>query len=108
MPIDMKIHGITEKYVLREAARPYITETVYKRQKHPFFAPVAMRGRFAQMVHDTLHSNALETIPFFDAAKVRTAMQEFPRIEDPLVSEQRAWALTEITSACVLHERYRL
>jgi asparagine synthase (glutamine-hydrolysing) len=108
MPIELKIHGITEKYVLREAARPFITDTVYQRQKHPFIAPVALRGRFAQMVHDTLHSTALDTIPYFDATKVRAALAEFPQIDDPIVQEQRAWALTEITSACVLHDRYGL
>jgi asparagine synthase (glutamine-hydrolysing) len=108
MPIEMKIRGITEKYVLREAARPFITDTVYKRQKHPFVAPVALHGRFAQMIHDTLHGEALDALPFFDAAKVRAALEEFPSIQDPAAREGRGWALTEITSACVLHERYGL
>ena len=36
-----KIRGMTEKYVLREAARPVLTETVYGRQKHPFLTPPA-------------------------------------------------------------------
>ncbi len=108
MPIELKIHGITEKYILREAARPYITETVYKRQKHPFFAPVALRGRFAEMVHDVLHGKALDTIPYFDATRVRAALEAFPKIDDPIAQEQQAWALTEITSACVLHDRYGL
>ena len=39
MPVSMKIHGMTEKYVLREAARDVLTDTVYRRQKHPFLAP---------------------------------------------------------------------
>ena len=39
MPVSMKINGMTEKWVLREAARPVITDTVYKRQKHPFMSP---------------------------------------------------------------------
>jgi hypothetical protein len=59
------------------------------------------------LIH-TLHSKVLDTIPYFDATKVRAALEEFPRIDDPLTQEQRAWALTEITSACVLHERYGL
>jgi asparagine synthase (glutamine-hydrolysing) len=32
---------MTEKYVLREAARDVITDTVYRRQKQPFLAPPA-------------------------------------------------------------------
>src|SRR5262249_53413717 len=35
-PVAMKIRGLTEKFALREAARDVITDTVYKRQKHPF------------------------------------------------------------------------
>lgn len=38
MPVALKIRGMTEKYVLREATRDVITDTVYRRQKHPFFA----------------------------------------------------------------------
>ncbi len=40
-PVNMKIRGMTEKYVLREAVRDVITDTVYRRQKHPFLSPPA-------------------------------------------------------------------
>ena len=39
----MKIKGMTEKYILREAVKPYVTDTIYKRQKHPFIAPPVSR-----------------------------------------------------------------
>ena len=39
LPVSQKIRGMTEKYVLREAARPVLTATVYGRQKHPFITP---------------------------------------------------------------------
>jgi len=38
---SQKIRGMTEKYVLREAVRDVITDTVYHRQKHPFLSPPA-------------------------------------------------------------------
>ena len=38
-PVSLKIRGMTEKYLLREAAKPLVTETVYRRQKHPFLSP---------------------------------------------------------------------
>src|SRR5215467_16092777 len=40
-PVNQKVRGITEKYVLREAAHDVITKTVYHRQKHPFLSPPA-------------------------------------------------------------------
>jgi asparagine synthase (glutamine-hydrolysing) len=108
MPIDLKIHGITEKYVLREAAKPYITKTVYERQKHPFISPPVSGGRFAQMLHDTLAGKALDDLPFFDATAVRDSLEQLPKLDDPAVRQSTAFALTSITSACVLHERFGL
>src|SRR5262249_40731189 len=40
-PVNQKIRGMTEKYILREAVRDVITDTVYRRQKHPFLSPPA-------------------------------------------------------------------
>ena len=39
VPVPLKIRGMTEKYLLRQAAKPVITDTVYRRQKHPFLSP---------------------------------------------------------------------
>src|SRR4029079_87193 len=67
-PVSMKIRGMTEKYLLREAARPVITDTVYRRQKHPFMSPpvtTAPTERFHQMLQDTLRGSALASIPFY-------------------------------------------
>ena len=65
-PVNQKIHGMTEKYVLREAARDVITDTVYRRQKHPFLSPPAtlnpeeklstLRQRHPARTHSRLHS----------------------------------------------------
>lgn len=41
VPVSMKIKGMTEKYILREATKDVLTETVYNRQKHPFLSPPA-------------------------------------------------------------------
>ena len=41
VPVSLKIRGMTEKYILREAMKGIITDTVYRRQKHPFLSPPA-------------------------------------------------------------------
>ena len=54
-PVSLKIRGVTEKYLLREAAKPLITETVYRRQKHPFLSPpvtTVPTERFHQMMQN--------------------------------------------------------
>ncbi|CAK1359053.1 hypothetical protein CB0940_05319 [Cercospora beticola] len=44
LPIDVLVHveeggGVTEKWLFRQAVRPFVTEEVYQRRKHPFSAP---------------------------------------------------------------------
>src|SRR4029079_9261339 len=72
-PVNQKIRGMTEKYVLREAVRDVITDTVYRRQKHPFLSPPATlnpKEKLSALVNDTLRVPALASIPFFDQKKV--------------------------------------
>ncbi len=107
MPVGMKVHGMTEKYVLREAAKPHLTDTVYKRQKHPFLAPPELKTRMRQLVLDTLAGSALESLPFFDPAAVREFVAKEPEggpdVRGPYFA---TWLV--LTSLCVLGERYRL
>lgn len=35
------MQSLTAKWILREAVRPYNTDELYRRKKHPFLAPVA-------------------------------------------------------------------
>ena len=73
VPVSLKIHGMTEKYILREAVRDVITETVYRRQKHPFLSPPATLnpdGDLHALMQDTLRSDAVEAVPFLDRARV--------------------------------------
>src|SRR5204863_4987591 len=72
-PVSLKIRGMTEKYVLREAVRDVITDTVYRRQKHPFMSPPATlnpKAKLHELVQDRLRGTALASIPFFDQRKV--------------------------------------
>src|SRR4029453_9003446 len=73
MPVAMKIRGMTEKYVLREAARPVLTDAVYARQKHPFMSPPAtiqLNGKLYTFLQDTLRSAALDRPGIYDRARV--------------------------------------
>ena len=106
MPVSMKIHGMTEKYVLREAARPVLTDAVYKRQKHPFMSPpatVQQNGRLYTFLQDTLRGEALEGPGIYDRAKVTKLLDEIPSMNRS--ARGRADALLMwMTSLCLLHE----
>ena len=78
----MKIKDdVNEKYVLKEAARPYITEHVYRRQKHPFQAPPLTRyftqREFAQ-IHDELTSDDFMRMGVFNRGAVDRLLTSLP------------------------------
>lgn len=109
-PVSQKIHGMTEKYVLRESVRDVVTDTVYRRQKHPFLSPPSTLnpgGKLSTLVNDTLRGPVLASIPFFDQKKVIclldsvSTMDEGSRVANDSV-------LMILVSACVLHEGFHL
>jgi len=108
--VSLKIRGLTEKYLLRQAAKPLITDTVYRRQKHPFLSPPVTTlptERFHQMLQDTLRGAVLDSVPFYDQKKVVALLDELPALSD---AERVGWdpVLMSILSACVLQERFKL
>jgi asparagine synthase (glutamine-hydrolysing) len=108
MPLAMKVRATTEKYVLREAARPYITDTVYRRQKHLFLAPFDLKGAMLELVEDTLRGAACASIPFFDQQAVIKMLDRLPPPKFAAFRNLVSPVLLMATSACILHERYRL
>ena len=85
MPVAMKIRGMTEKYVLREAARPVLTDSVYRRQKHPFLSPpstLQTKGGLFTLVQDTLRGEALERTGLYNRKKVASLLDEIPTMDE--------------------------
>jgi asparagine synthase (glutamine-hydrolysing) len=110
LPVSAKIRGMTEKFVLREAARPVLTDTVYRRQKHPFLSPPATldaSGRLHQLMQDTLRGPVLRSLGFFDQGRVTRLLDDLARMDtaDQTVVDQ---GLMMVLSACVLHDRFGL
>jgi len=110
MPVALKIRGLTEKYVLREAAKPFITNTMYHRQKHPFLAPPSTfkpNEALQQLVQDTLRSSLMSSVPFYNHAAVIHLLDQLPTMSE----SQRTSIdviLMKMLSACILHERFGL
>jgi asparagine synthase (glutamine-hydrolysing) len=109
-PVAQKIRGMTEKFVLREAARDVITDTVYRRQKHPFLSPPATldpHDRLNALVQDTLRGPTLASLPFFDRKKVVGLLDRLGSMDEGsrVAVDQ---LLMFLTSACVMQERFRL
>jgi asparagine synthase (glutamine-hydrolysing) len=109
-PVAQKIRGMTEKFVLREATRHVVTDTVYRRQKHPFLSPPATLHpgeRLHTLLQDTLRGPVLRDLPFFDAGRVVELLDRLPSMDQGsrVAYDQ---LLMMLLSACVLQERYKL
>jgi asparagine synthase (glutamine-hydrolysing) len=109
-PVSQKIRGMTEKYVLREAVRDVITDTVYRRQKHPFLSPPATlnpKEKLSTLVQDTLRGPVLASIPFFDQTKIIGILDSLNTMDEGsrVAMDQ---VLMILVSACVLHEGFHL
>ena len=108
IPIHMKINGMREKHVLREATRDVLIETVYDREKHPFTTPPAKFGEDDAMLElfgDVFASSLLDDQPIFDAAAIRRVFEQLPQ-QPP---EQRVGIdglLNRVLSLTLLHQRF--
>jgi asparagine synthase (glutamine-hydrolysing) len=109
-PVTQKIRGTIQKFVLREAVRDVVSETVYLRPKHVFQSPPAMlnpQGRFGVLLQDTLRGPVLASIPYFDQKKVIKVLDSLGQADEGLcVSSDQI--LLVLLSACVLQDRFRL
>ena len=109
-PVSQKIRGMTEKYVLREAVKDVITETVYKRQKHPFLSPPATLSpddTFHTFVQDTLRGQTMQSIPFFSQKAVIALLDALPEME-PAARTAVDQILMHLVSLCVLQKQFGL
>jgi asparagine synthase (glutamine-hydrolysing) len=106
-PVSMKIRGMTEKYILREAVKDVITKTVYERQKHPFLAPPSTLHPdepLHELMQDTLRGPAMDAVPFLDRKKVVAVLDGLDREADfgrHVVTDQM---LTVALSFVFIHE----
>jgi asparagine synthase (glutamine-hydrolysing) len=107
MPVKMKIRGMTEKYVLREAARPVLIDQVYGRQKHPFMSPPATmqtNGRLYTFMQDTLRGRLLDGPGIYDRAKVLSILDAVPSMDHAARGRADA-VLMWVTSLCLLGDQ---
>lgn len=74
IPIDQKIKSGNEKFVLKEAMKPYLTDCIYNKQKHPFVAPPLFNWKNSLPVYehlmDIMTSSAMLNSQVFDHKKI--------------------------------------
>jgi asparagine synthase (glutamine-hydrolysing) len=112
VPPELRIRGRTEKYVLREAMRGLLPETLYRREKFAFMAPPAHTdaAKWEQMMtlaRDHLSDGAIEAAGLLSLQGVRDL---FARHEDPATSAaekvQMDAVINHLLGVQILHRQF--
>ena len=80
VPMRLKIRNGIEKYILREAARPMLTDTIYKRQKHSFMAPplsIFSDPKGKDYVRQIFVNHDFSSRTFFESRKMVALVDKF-------------------------------
>ncbi|KAL0489540.1 asparagine synthase [Acrasis kona] len=84
LPPSLKVHynpetkKFTEKWILREAAKPFITDEIYSRAKHPYSAPVMWPegGPLHKLFEELLTKENVDQLGFLDWSKVKNYVDD--------------------------------
>ena len=110
IPVSTLGYGGQNKFVLREAAAPYLAESIRHRPKKPLMAPPFSLRKGSQLfcvIQDILRSSAMRDVPFFTPGAVTLLADEVHhRNGDGRASLDPLFIMA--ASLCVLQERYRL
>lgn len=108
IPVSLLAKKGRQKHVLREVARPLVSETTYGGVKQPFYAPPSALqpdSRLHEFVQETLRGGAMASLPFFDRRTTIDLLDRAPALEagartmlDPL--------LIAMVSLCLLQEQF--
>lgn len=78
LPPDLKMRGDTTKYILRKIAERYLPDTIVKRSKTGFGAPVRkwVINDLDHMVSDRLYDSSLYHYGIFDSAAIQQLVED--------------------------------
>jgi asparagine synthase (glutamine-hydrolysing) len=109
VPTRWRLNGLTEKYILKQAARGSVPDAVIERPKQPYRAPIS-RCFFGpdapDYVADMLSESAIREAGLFDAAKVHRLMAKSQKQQGQLLSERENMAVVGILSTQLLHDQF--
>jgi asparagine synthase (glutamine-hydrolysing) len=107
VPVNMKVKGIREKHVLREAAKDVLLPEVYNRQKHPFTTPPTRDKKDPMLAfyHDTFSSQAAKEQPIYDMQKANSALDNLFECSDEQRMATEA-SLQRIASAIIMQQKF--
>ncbi len=111
VPPELRIRGTTEKWVLREAVRGVLPETLYRREKFAFMAPPAhtderKRRMLEELTSEYLTPTAVEHVGLFDAGKVAALLARIEGEDDRVSQTRLDTVVNHLLCLHVLHSQF--
>ncbi|KAL8953162.1 MAG: hypothetical protein Q9222_000983 [Ikaeria aurantiellina] len=87
---------LTEKWILKEASKPFVTKEVYERKKQMYFSPVKfpMGGPIHQLLSRLITQQGVEALGFVDWSSTKDLVQQAFETQEPAMM-RRAFAVAE-------------
>ncbi|MBN1789451.1 MAG: asparagine synthase (glutamine-hydrolyzing) [Bacteroidales bacterium] len=107
LPPDFKMHGLNEKYILKRMMMNRLPESVLKRPKQPYRAPIAgslLSSGSREFVMDLLSERGIRQTGLFAYPAVQKLMDKIT--SGTLVTEIDNMALSGILSTQILYHQY--
>lgn len=109
IPSRLRMRGLTEKYILKRAARGLIPDPLIDRAKQPYRAPIS-RCFFGEAqpdyVSEMLSDQQLKKYGYFDDKKVSRLVTKCSQGKGALLSERENMALVGILSTQLVHQQF--
>jgi asparagine synthase (glutamine-hydrolysing) len=109
LPSHWKIRGLNEKYLLKQAFSGRIPETVRRRSKQPYRAPIRQvfgRGGPETLTDHVLSDSYLRQAGLFDPARAGHLLARYKMAEAGTGNENQQMAVTAIASVQLLHYQF--
>ena len=107
LPAELKLFGLTEKYLLKKLAQEWLPEDIWKRSKRPYRAPIH-RSFFnpagLEYVHELLSTDFLKRAGLFNPAAVRQLVKKVAQGKH--LSETDEMALVGILSSQLVFSQF--
>jgi asparagine synthase (glutamine-hydrolysing) len=107
LPAAMKLRVLQEKYLLRQAASPWLPEAIWRRPKRPYRAPVHrsfFNEKAPDYVRELLHPQSLRASGFFKPAAVEQLVHKIDA--SSAIGQTDDMALAGILSTLLLHQQF--
>jgi len=107
LPPDLKLRGLTEKYLLRRLASKWLPDEIWKRRKRPYRAPIHrsfFNAERAEWVMEVLSPDALQAAGLFNPGAVGQLVQKLEA--GKRLGETDDMALAGILSAQLLYRQF--